>query len=263
MPTVTKSQICRPLCLDVSTLIDRTLALGPRRLYSWPIAFEDGSLRFAERKSATARLVMQISWPRGNGAPSGWVCIHNPAWETLPRIILLTGSPTNTGNHLWGFLCPITRKLVRNIYFDPRSQLFVSRAGLGHKQRRGDFSRIERHFGRTLELGAKFDRLNAQPPTAGMKKVLTDLGLNALEESIETEHILFLLAASGVPAPVYRADGSFDVIAMSRKKTVARPNNVNKIYTRDKSGSVKFNAASRKRFGVSRSWFPAGWRGER
>jgi hypothetical protein len=254
MSTLASSQFYRPLCLDISNLIDRALALGRRRFHSWPIAFENGTLHFAEGKSATAKLVLHVSWPRGSKtAPSGFVCIHNPAWETLPRIILLTGSPTKTGDHLWRFLCPITRKLVRNIYFDPTSQLFVSRATLGREQRRGDFSRIVRHVGQTLELGAKFDRLNAQPPTAGMKKVLTDLGLEALEASVEDEHILFLLAASGVPSPVYREDGSFDVIAMSRKKAPDRRNHVSKIYTCDKSGSLKLSTASRKRFGMSRS----------
>jgi hypothetical protein len=95
------------------------------------------------------------------------------------------------------------RKLVWNTYFDPGSQLFVSREAFGRKQRRGDLARVELHWSEILKLGAKFDRLNAQPPSTGMKKALTDLVLDALETRIEDEGVLLGLVAGPPKADVF------------------------------------------------------------
>jgi hypothetical protein len=186
-----------------------------------------------------------LNWPaKDQNPPTGFVTVSHPDWETLPRFVLLAGIPNIDGGLVWRFLCPITRGLVQVVYFDEGSQLFVSPAALGRRQRSSDFRRIERHLGHLLQLQHKHGDLQERP--AGM----SDLRFRTLKEATEWLNIHFRLAASGVPEPIFNDDGSFDVVAMS-KRPIPKADVKGRMYYRDKSGALKMNARSKKRLGLS------------
>ena len=234
--------------LDTWVLMDNALRLGKRSDYEWSFKLAKGSIILckANQKSTRAgKLLLSLNWPiKDQNFPTGFVTVSHPNWETLPRYVLLVGIPNKDGGFLWRFLCPITRRLVQVVYFDEKSQLFVSPAALGRGQRKSDIRRIVRNLGHLLKLEHKYGDLQEKP--AGM----SDLEFRMLKEAAESLDFDFLLAASGVPEPILNDDGWFDVVAMS-KKPVRKASVGGGIYYRDKSGALKMNARSKKRLGIS------------
>jgi hypothetical protein len=236
------------LGLDTWVLMENALRLGKRPIYNWSFNLNAGTIVLCEsnKKSPKAgKLVLDMNWTaEDQNSPTGLVTVSHPDWETLPRFVLLAGLPNKDGGLLWRFLCPITRKLVQVVYFDEKSQLFVCRPALGRRQRRSDFRRIDRHTGHILKLEHKYGDLTEKP--AGM----SDFAFDMLKEASDALNRDFRLAASGVPEPILNEDGSFDVVAMSKKPT-RKDFDKSRIYYRDKSGALKMNAKSKRRLGMS------------
>ena len=235
-------------CLDTWVLMDNALRLGKRSVYDWSFKVANGSIipcKPNKKSPKAGKLGLFLNWPiNGQNPPTGFVTVSHPNWETLLRYVPLTGISNKDGGLLWRFLCPITRKLVQVVYFDEKSQLFVSRAALGRGQRKSDFRRIGRYLSNRLELEHKYGDLQEKP--AGMSDLEYRLG----KEAADSRQCDFLLAASGVPEPILNEDGWFDVVAMS-KKPVRKASAGGGIYYRDKSGALKMNARSKKRLGIS------------
>jgi len=235
----------RSFRLDTWVLMDNALRLGKHSIYEWSFDLDKGDIAIlckAKKFAGTIRLF--LNWPKKDQIlPTGFVTVSHPNWETLPRYVLLTGTPNKDGGLSWRFLCPITRRLVQVVYFDGKSQLFVSRAAFGRGQRKSDFRRIVRNLSYLLKLEDKYGDLQEKP--AGMN----DFAFRMLNEATESLNYDFLLAASGVPEPILNDDGWFDVVAMS-KKPVRKASVAGGIYYRDKSGALKMNARSKKRLGI-------------
>jgi hypothetical protein len=204
------------------------------------------SPRKAKKSPRAGTIRLFLNWPKKvQNLPTGFVTVSHPKWETLLRYVLLTGIANKDGGLLWRFLCPITRKLVQVVYFDEKSQLFVSRGALGRGQRKSDILRIGRYLSARLELEHKYGDLQEKP--AGMSDLEYRLGKEAADEPLSPD---FLLMASGVPELILNEDGSADVVAMS-KKPVRKASAGGGIYYRDKSGALKMHARSKKRLGIS------------
>jgi len=227
--------------------MDNALRLGKRSCYEWAFKPDKGSIilcKPSKKIPGAGKLRLSLNWPINDQIPpTGFVTVSHPRWETLARFVLLIGIPNKDGGFLWRFLCPITRRLVQVVYFDEKSQLFVSRAAFGRGQRKSDFRRIVRNLSDLLKLEHKYGDLQEKP--AGM----SDIHFHMLKEGGESLEYDFLLAASGVPEPILNDDGWFDVVAMS-KKPVRKASVAGGIYFRDKSGALKMNARSKKRLGI-------------
>lgn len=234
--------------LDTWVLMDEALRLGKRPVYDWSFKLDKGSASLcrANRRSPGAGAIrLSLNWPtKEQNPPTGVVAVSHPDWDTLPRIVLLAGIPNIDGEFVWRFLCPIARRLVQVVYFDKESQLFVSPAAMGRRQRRSDVRRLERHFIRLLQLQHKYGDLQEKP--AGM----SDLVFRALKEAAEWLDIHIRLAAGGVPEPIFNDAGWLDVAAMS-KRAFPKADVKGRMYYRDKSGALKMNARSKKRLGLS------------
>ena len=235
----------RSFGLDTWVLMDNALRLGKRSVYEWSFDLDKGSIILCKaNKKFPGAIRLFLNWPiKDQNAPTGFVTVSHPNWETLTRFVLLAGIPNKDGGLWWRFLCPITRRLVQVVYFDEKSQLFVSPAALGRGQRKSDFRRIVPNLSHLLKLEHKYGDLQEKP--AGM----SDLEFRMLKEAAKSLEYDFLLAASGVPEPILNGDGWFDVVAMS-KKLVRKASVAGGIYYRDKSGALKMNARSKKRLGL-------------
>ena len=238
----------RSFRLDTWVLMNNALRHGKRSVYNWSFKLDNGSILLckASKKSPRAgQLRLSLNWPiNDQNPPTGFVAVSHPNWKTLTRFVLLAGIPNKDGGLLWRFLCPITRRLVQVVYFDEKSQLFVSRAAFGRGQRKSDIQQIVRNLGHLLKLEHKYGDLQEKPVGIG------DFEFRMFKEADESLYYDFLLAASGVPEPILNDDGWFDVVAMS-KKPVRKTSVRGSIYYRDKSGALKMNARSKKRLGIS------------
>lgn len=231
----------RPLRLDTWELMDRKFLDPQEGLFSRSFRIEDGAIVFcdADRKSSRiGHLVLAVNWSNKKG-PSGIVIVSHPNWH-MPRFIVLAGIPDKNGGFRWLFFCPMSRKLVQVLLFDKESQLFVARSALGRPRRKSDVQRTLQCLGQKLQLQEKFGDLSAKP--AGM----SDKNFHLLKEGLEHLDLLFKLAATGVAKPIFRHDGSFDILAMATSP-IRKPG---KIHYRDKTGALRLTARSKKRLGI-------------
>src|SRR6266850_4918715 len=181
------------LYLDTWMLMANALRRGKRAIYSWSYEIKNGSIvlcKGSKKSPRAGRIKLTMNWAlKGQNSPAGVLTIAHPSWQTLPRVVLLAGIPNKDGGWLWRFLCPITRKLVQVVYFDEDSQLLVSRAALGRKQRKSDFRRIGRDLTGILTLQHKYGDLSEKPTR------MSDFAFGILKEGAEALNYDFLLAA--------------------------------------------------------------------
>jgi hypothetical protein len=250
MPRSARSDQRCSFSLDTWVLMDSALRLGKRTIYDWSFVLDKCSISHCKpnkRPPEAGMIRLCLDWPRKHQAPAnGFAVVSHPNWKTLPRIVLLVGIPNIDGGWVWRFLCPITRKLVQVVFYDEESQLFVSPAARGRRQRRSDVRRFLRHIGHALEqLEHKYGDLEQKP--AGM----SDGTFSLLKEVADSHHVDFHLSASGVPEAILNDTGSFDVVAMSKQHAVRKNTAGAGTYYRDRSGVLKLTARSKKRLGIT------------
>jgi hypothetical protein len=224
-----------PLRLDAQMILDQASQLGRRKRYSWIIRWRNGTAILTEgvlERVPSGSAVLVVSWPtKTRQLNVGLLVISCPQWNTTPRIIGLSGRWTVSGVTRWKFFCPATQKLERVVFFDPESQIFVSRRAYGKNNRRlFPVVKFERIFGLVAKLENRLGNEGQKP---------TDAAHKTLNDALEHARNLLSLATTGIFDAPYLASGLLDINAMVKKSQPRQTTKGRSTYVRDRTGVLR------------------------
>jgi hypothetical protein len=233
------------LRLDITSAVE-FLQVRHDALQSHSFVTRDNAIELASRGKrpvTEGAFIHWVNWPtRKADLPSGFVVLSHADWENSPYVILVTALATKESELIWRFLCPVSRRLVQVVFLDQKNGRFVAREAIGRKLRQSNFSGLVSKFQRTMEMEHKC-KITEEGKPKGMSQIAYEFYVE-LNESLELD---LYLAANGLSAPKYYSDGAFNVVAMATTKTTQ---GASSIYSRDKPGTLRLNARSKKRLGI-------------
>ena len=224
MPT----QPSERLTIDCWTLIPEILKRVVGRQASGQFVVRDGTIALPRRKLTSAGTYYAVFYLPSNerDLATGFFGLCCGEWE-LPKLILLVGHPSGFGEYQWRGVCPAILKPVQMLYFDPGTQLFVSREAVGKPppisvQRVNDLRVV---FGKLIEKygsnGRSHPDLADHPVLAAFYRVVDSLKETDLAgdpdfapfHSVMDIHADVLCALNGLPSPVLEESGAINVLA--------------------------------------------------
>src|SRR5258707_9301127 len=118
------------LTIDFWTLITEVFKRVVGRQASGQFVVRDGTIALPRRKLTSAgTYYAEFHLPSNErDLATG---IFGLCYGELPKLILLVGHPSGFGEYQWRGVCPAILKPVQMLYFDPGTQLFVSRDAVG------------------------------------------------------------------------------------------------------------------------------------